>query len=270
MTRGEIDTLLALLESSEAEPILRAVAGLRLALADLQEASLRSVLEAICGLFYIDLYDRPDLQQAVDEAEETIASAGERAVPILIHLMEGSDAKSHLHLARVLGRIGLAALPRLREMIATSEEPYGRAFALYAVGKIESDEVHVALPETVGALMHPDKEVRDSAARTLGKIVERVPAGRLTERRRAEIYESLMRTTADLQAAVRAKAIRSLGKMARHAYLAPEQMRRLRERLRAMLTRDETSDWDRAYIVRREAQEALRHLEVNSPPGGGL
>jgi len=261
MAMREIDGLLTKLESSEADTILTAVRGLRPHLRDLPDAELRHVLEAICGLFYIDLYDRPDLQGAIDEAETTITSAGERAIPILLHLMEGSDTKSHIHLARVLGRIGAPALPRLREMIATSAEPYERAFALYAVGKIQSEQVHEALPEAVGALMHPEKEVRDTAARTLGKIVERVPAAALTERRRAEIYEALMRSTTDLQAAVRAKAVRSLGKMARFDYLEPAQADKLRGRLRSMLTRDETSDWDRAYIVRREAQEALRRLE---------
>lgn len=261
MATRDFERHLAKLESSEAAPILEAVSGLRAMLRDLSDGDLRLVLEAICGLFYIDLYDRPDLQPAIDEAEEAIASAGERAIPILIHLMEGSDAKSHIHLARVLGRIGAPALPRLREMIATSAEPYERAFALYAVGKIQSERVHEALPEAVGALMHPEKEVRDTAARTLGKIVERVPASMLTDRRRAEIYEALMRGTTDLQAAVRAKAVRSLGKMARFEYLAPAQADKLRGRLRAMLTRDEASDWDRAYIVRREAQEALRRLE---------
>jgi len=259
-TSRAIEENLALLEGSEAGEILDGVTGLQRVLPDLGEAEMWPVLEALCGLFYVDVYDRPDLQPAIDKAEEAIAAAGQRAIPILIHLMEGSDAKSHIYLARVLGRIGAPALPRLREMIATSEDPYRRAFALYAVGKIRDEQVHEALPEAVGALMHPEKEVRDTAARTMGKIVERVPPARLTERRRSEIYEALMRTTTDLQPAVRAKAVRSLGKMARFAYLESEQTKRLHARLRSMLTRDETSDWDRAYIVRREAQEALRHL----------
>jgi HEAT repeat protein len=189
-------------------------------------------------------------------------AAGAPVVPILISMMEGSDIKSHLHLAGVLGRIGTPSLQALRRVIATAEDPYSRSFALYAVGKIRSAEVNEALPEVEGALMHPDKEVRDSAARTLGKIAEAVPPGMLTARRRGEIYEALCRALGDAQPAVRAKAVRSLGKLASQGYLDGEQRIRLAARLEAMMTRGEEIDWDHAFIVRRQAKEALVHLRA--------
>ncbi len=122
--------------------------------------------------------------------------------------------------------------------------------------------MHEALPEVVGALMHPDKEVRDSAARTIGKIVEAVPPSALTDRRRGEIEEALLRTIGDPQPAVRAKAVRGLGKMALHGYLSLEQCSRVRGVLDALVTRSEERSWDRACVVRREVQEALAHLKA--------
>jgi HEAT repeat protein len=116
----------------------------------------------------------------------------------------------------------------------------------------------------IGSLMHPDKEVRDSAARALGKIAEAVPATQLAEDRRAEIFEVLFRTLSDVQPAVRAKAVRSLGKLVRAAYLAPGQEERVRLAIVRILGRDEAHEWDRSFIVRREAEEALRRLEAGT------
>ena len=174
--------------------------------------------------------------------------------------MKGSDIKSHLYLARTLGYLGQAALPALRRVIAT-EDAYSRSFALFAVGKVNDLAVREALPEVIGSLMHPDKEVRDSAARALGKIAETVPATQLGEDRRAEILEALFRALSDVQPAVRAKAVRSLGKLVRAAYLAPAQEERVRLAVLRILGQDEAHEWDRAFIVRREAEEALRHLD---------
>jgi HEAT repeat protein len=248
------------LEAADAGEILLGVGRLRQSLAGLDGADLRRAVEGLCGLFYIDIYDRPDLEPALDAAEEAIAGAGERVIPILIRSIEGSDIKSHMHVAKVLGRIGAASIPHLRRLLATAEDPYSRSFALFAIGKIKAPAVHEALPEAVGALMHPDKEVRDSAARALGKMVEVVPSAGLSDRRRREIFDALCRAVGDVQPAVRAKAARSLGKLATHGYLDAEMAAQLRLLLERLITRGEETDWDRAYIVRREALGALDAL----------
>ena len=257
---GDLEALLVELQGLEAGPITRAVERLEELLPSLDPADRQRTVDALCGLFYIDLYDREDLQPAVAAAERALTRLGESIIPTLIHMMEGSDFKSHLHLARVLGRIGEPAIPHLSRLVATAEEGYSRSFALYAIGKIRSPEVHRALTEVVGSMMHPDSEVRDSAARTLGKIVDVVPAKTLTERRRSEIFLALSRASTDAQPAVRAKAVRSLGKMVRGGYLSEGQQAQLRGRLDAILGQGNEESWDRAYVVRREAQEALRHL----------
>jgi HEAT repeat protein len=211
----------------------------------------------------VDTADRPDLQPLLDQAVAILAAQGVRVVPQLLELMKGSDIKSHLYLGRTLGAIGRAALPALRQVIAT-EDPYSRSFALFAVGKIHDTAAREALPEVIGSLMHPDKEVRDSAARTLGKIAERVPASELGRDRRAEIYEVLFRALSDAQPAVRAKAVRSLGKLARFGYLDATQEQHVRLAVLRILGRDEAYEWDRAFIVRREAEETLRHLDARA------
>jgi len=249
------------LHSDRPEAVAEGLEYLGACLESLPDAELRGAVEEVCALFYVDTADRPDLQPLLDRAVAILARQGQRVIAPLLDLMRGSDIKSHLYLGRTLGTIGRAALPALRRVIAT-EDHYSRSFALFAVGKIHDPAVRDALPEVIGSLMHPDKEVRDSAARTLGKMAEALPAGELDPDRRTEIYEVLFRALADVQPPVRAKAVRSLGKLARFGYLDAAQLERVRLAVLRILGHDEAHEWDRAFIVRREAEETLRHLEA--------
>ena len=263
MTLDSLSAALQSLQSDRPDRIGEGLEYLKTHMGSLPEAEFRRAVEELCSLFYVDTADRPDLQPLLDRAVAVLAAQGPRIIGQLLELMKGSDIKSHLYLARTLAYVGQAALPALRRVIAT-EDPYSRSFALFAVGKVHDPAVREALPEVIGSLMHPDKEVRDSAARALGKIAEAVPATQLAEDRRAEIFEVLFRTLSDVQPAVRAKAVRSLGKLAREAYLSAPQEERVRLALLRILGRDEAHEWDRAFIVRREAEEALQHLEAGT------
>jgi len=260
MDRPEMQGVLEDLASNEPARLARAVDWFDARLAGLPDTDFRGAVEALCGLFFVDTFDRPELEPLLDRAEAALVRCGPRVIPQLLGFMKGSDIKSHLYLARTLGLIGTPAIEPLRKFIATEDDPYCRTFGLFALGKIRDPGVNAALPEVTGCLMHPDREVRDSAARTLGRMVEVVPASLLTERRRTEIFEALSRCLADPQPVVRAKTIRSLGKMGAAGYLSPAQAELARQAAHAILGHGERYEWDLAYIVRREAQEALRLL----------
>jgi HEAT repeat protein len=256
----DLEKLALELSNSDAALVEGALRRLGSRLGRLEGSQYRRVVELVCSLFYVDTADRPDLEEALDRATKLLAGQGVRVVPHLLRQMEGSDIKSHTYLARTLGRIGPDALSALRNLLATAEDPYSRAFALYALGKMACPEVVRALPEVLGGLMHPDKEVRDSAARTLGKIATVAPPKRLTPRRRREMFEALMRALGDFQPAVRAKAMRSLGKMALAGIMNRDQKKMFLAAARNALGESQEYAWDNAYIVRREAREALDRL----------
>jgi len=205
MSVDSLSTALHSLQSDRPDAIAEGLEYLCARMASLPEADFRGAVEELCSLFYVDTADRPDLQPLLDQVVAVLAAQGPRVVAQLLELMKGSDIKSHLYLARTLAAVGHAALPALRRVIAT-EDPYSRSFALFAVGKVHDPAVREALPEVIGSLMHPDKEVRDSAARALGKIAEAVPADVLAEDRRHELFEVLFRTLADVQPATRCGA----------------------------------------------------------------
>jgi len=256
----DLDRLVEQLHDADVAVVLQAVWRAEERLAGSPDAEFRQTLEALLSLFYVDLVDRPDLEDAIDRVVEVVARQGARAVPVLLAQMRSSDIKSHLHLARSLAHMGREALPALRELAATDEDRYARTFALYALGKMSCPEVVQSLPEVIGGLMHPDREVRDTAARTLGKIARVAPLAELTRRRRQEMFEALLRATHDREAPVRAKAMRSLGVMGEVGLLDEEQKGQVERGLRAALGESDEGHWDQAYIVRREAREALGKL----------
>jgi HEAT repeat protein len=250
-----------ILRSGSSDEVVRGVQRLRPRLRQLGGADFRDAVEALCGLLYIDTYDRPDLEPAVAAAVAALGHAGRRAIPVILSQIESTDVKCHMHLAQALGLMGAEAVAPLRRVLATAADAYAQAFALYALGKVRNPSVARALPEVLSAAHSSDKEVRDSAVRTLGKIAQAARPSQVSAPRRLAMYEALMRALDDPQAPVRAKAIRSLGKMAAEGHLKADQIETVLRRAMGLLGQDDEFNWDRAYIVRHEAAEALRCAE---------
>jgi hypothetical protein len=264
MKRDTFLSALASLRGDRADDLDAGIARLQGQLSSLDDTSYRQAVEALSSLFFLDTHERPELEPRLDDAARVIAESGERAVHPLLDALQGSDIRSHLHLAKTLGYVGAAALPALRRVVATDEDPYVRTFALLALGKITDPSLRQAIPEMIGALEHPEKEVRDSAARALGKVADVVPAYALSAEHKADVFEALFRALSDAQPGVRAKAVRSLGKMSRAGFLTLEQALHVESAIGAILGEDERHEWDRAFIVRREAVEARRQLETSA------
>ena len=104
-----------------------------------------------------------------------------------------------------------------------------------------------------------DLELRDTAIRAIGRIVEVVPAERVDRQKREELHDILRTHLADLDNSVRAKAVRSLGKLAKNGCLTPQQRESLKCIALDLTGRDEHFQWDRAYVVRKEAEKTLEY-----------
>ena len=94
---------------------------------------------------------------------------------------------------------------------------------LYALGKVKSAKIIDALPTRSKRPAAADQELRDSATRALGKFAESIPAGRFGAEAVAAVVERLRANLADGSPAIRAKAVRSLGKLARYGHLTTGQ-----------------------------------------------
>lgn len=256
-THRELEALLA---SEEPEAVRR---GLELASREIGRAGpaeAQALLEAVAALFYIDPLDRPDLVPVLDEAVSLVAGFGERVIPFLIERFDASDFKAHMAVAHALGRIGEEVIAPLVAQYQSTEDPARGAFILYALSKVKSPRVVAATGLALEAAGASDRELRDTGTRALGKLAESIPPSGLSDETRRAFIAQLQRNLADASPTIRAKAVRSLGKLARCGHMTPAEKKTLKATLELIAGRDARFDWDRAYVVRREAEEALQYV----------
>lgn len=235
--------------------------GLTLVRAEIRGGDIRRLAEIVTTLFYIDPLDRPDMVPALEDAVDLIAGLGKEAIPLLLEILDAGDMKAQIMVGQTLGRMGAAAIEPLISEYETSADPTRRALILYGLGKVKSPEIVQASGLALDAALSDDGELRDTAARAIGKFAEAVPAGGFSEELRAGFVECLHRDILDTNPSLRSKAVRSLGKLARGGHLRFKELERLAEVCQALLGEDDAHAWDHAYIVRKEAAEALEHCE---------
>ena len=250
-----------LLSSSDSDKIHQGLVMIREGLPEITEEAARSLFDMVSALFYIDLLDHPEHAYVLDEAVSLVADFGEFVVPILLNNLDTGDMKAQLTIGHAFGRVGEPALEPLLESFKCEESEECRIFLVYAMGKIHSPRVIEAFEQVLMAAKSDNLELRDTAIRALGSFVEHIEPGDLPAEYKKEMLDAIRLNLGDSSAGVRSKAIRSYGKLARHRHLDKDERQKCKETCELLLGVDDQYDWDRAYIVRKEAQEALDCLE---------
>ena len=253
-------TIERLLASHQPDDLHRGLELIKKEISRLGSDEASTLFEMVSTIFYIDPLDRPDLAPLVNEAIALVVGFGKWVIPPLLQQLDASDLKAQIAIANALGRLGADAVPVLLQEYQTAADSARRQFALYALGKIKSPRVAQAIAPAVEAAAAQDRELRDTATRTLGKFAEALPAGSLADETRQRVLNALQKNLGDQSPAIRAKAVRSLGKLAKCGHLTTAERAALHRTFALSLGKDERFEWDRAYLVRKEAAEALTYL----------
>ena len=261
MAEAKYDEIKKLLGSTDSEEIHQGLVLIRSGLPEITEEAARELFEMVSALFYIDLLDHPEHANVLDEAVSLVADFGEFVVPILLENLDAGDMKAQLTIGHAFGRVGEPALEPLLESYKCEESEECKIFLVYALGKIRSPKTLDAFEDVLAAASSENLELRDTAVRALGNFVEVIPAVDLPLEYKEKMLEAIKQNLADPSAGVRSKAIRSYGKLARYGHLTKEEKLACKKTCELLLGIDDQYDWDRAYIVRKEAQEALDCLE---------
>lgn len=261
MASEKYQEIKVLLGSPESEKIHKGLLMIREELPSIDEESARSLFEMVSVLFHVDLFDHPDQAGVVDEAISLVADFGEVVIPYLLDDLDAGDMKAQLAIGHAIGRVGEPALEPLLESYKCEESEECRIFLVYALGKIRSPRVMEAFEYVLEAAGSENLELRDTAVRALGRFVEHIKPEDLPGEFKKGMLDAVQDSLADSSPGVRAKAIRSYGKLARYGYLDNEEKEKLRRTCELLTGLDDQYDWDRAYIVRKEAQEALDCLD---------
>ncbi|MCP4570791.1 MAG: hypothetical protein GY838_00405 [bacterium] len=259
--KAEHASLEALFRSSRPEDLRQALQAVRLEISRVGTQAARPLFELVSSLFYIDPLDRTDLAPVLDEAISLVMGFGDWVIPALVENLDTGDIKAQMASAEALGRIGADAIDPLTRKYRSSEDPDTHVFVLYGLGKIRSPQVSRAADLALAGARSPELELRDTATRTIGRFAEAIPVETLEAEILEGYYEVLRKNLADPNRGVKAKAMRSLGKLAGHGHLSADQKQTMQDIALNLLGEDDEFRWDRAYVVRKEAREALEFFK---------
>ena len=257
----ELGEFLSIINSNSPEDISKALEEVESKLNKLKDTEYKEWVDGIISLFYIDLIEHPEFEKVVDEAENILIKQGEKIFDILKKYFSDTDFKVTMRIANIIGKLGIKAIDFLGKVLEESNDNYEKSLALYSVGKIKDRRVKQLMPKVLKFLNDSDKEVRDTLARTIGKMVESIPREDFKDEEINEIFDALIKLSSDFYSSVRSKAIRSLGKMAKFGYLDRDKLEKSKKIVEAKLGKLPPYRWDDAYIVRKEAQEAIEYIK---------
>lgn len=261
MKKQDIKDVFRKLRDEDVHDVIKGLEEIERRLKRLQGENFNEAILAVCSIFHIDLYDRPDLEPAVERAFKILVANGEKSIPLIIYQLKDADLKVQMHLTKALGQIGKPAIKPLLKFYSASFDPYMRIFALYALGKIQAPEMSSIIPKVFVAMDDSNAEVRDTATRLLGKLVEHLKPQRISPKIRSSMFRALVKNLSDSHSTVRAKAVRSIGKMAKFGFMGTKEKTSAKKALARILGLDEAFAWDNAYIVRAEAEEAFKYMD---------
>ena len=260
MGRNIYSEIKQLLASAKPEEVREGLRLVKQEIARTGSDKAKPLFEIVSTIFYIDPLDRPDLAPVLEEAISLVVGFGDWIIPILVRELDSGDLKAQMAIAQVLGRIGADAIVPLMEEYKNTSDPTHREFILYALSKIKSPKIVKAGEHAIESSQSSNRELRDTATRAIGKFAESIPKSNLPEELRRGFVETLQRNLADENQGIRAKSIRSLGKLARYGHLTKVERESLKQTLDVLLGEDDKHEWDRVYLVRKEAKEALQFV----------
>ncbi|MFH1675594.1 MAG: hypothetical protein ABIC40_01125 [bacterium] len=231
---------------------------------DFDMGQMEKISDALVSTFYFDTADHPELSGVIDAAVDALVALGPSATDVLISELTDTDLKANLLIIRTLSKMGESAYIALAGRFLTEKDPYLKSLALFGLSKMNDPGLLEIFPDVVRLLAHENPELRDTAARTVGKLVDQFPSGQLAEPSVREAFENLTELINDPNAGIRSKAVRTIGKLGSAKYLTMKQEQKAIELLSGLLGIDGKHEWDRAFIVRKEAEEAFENITGSS------
>jgi len=248
------------LRSRNPDAIRKACGDITAHIGSMDPKEERVIADALTGVLYIDIGDRPEFTDAVNCAVDTLVGMGPDTIHILVEGLTDTDLQVNYMIARILARMGAPAVAVLKEMFRKEKDPYRRSLALFALSKIDDPVLIEIFPDVVSALDHENGELRDMAAQAIGRMIDCIGGACLEPDMINLSFDKLMLRLSDTHPGARAKVVRSIGRLARANYLDDVQKSRALDAVRGILGIDGMHDWDRAFVVRQEAEETYYYL----------
>jgi len=222
---------------------------------------------------FFDIFDHAHHTQSTSmpkmavRAGKRIAKFGPDMLPVLFQQLLNTDSETANYFAKAIARHGAVGLnylvPKLTEY---RDREHDILNLIQALGYFKISEAASALPFVLSVAQHVNHQVTSMALYTTGRIVQQLPPSAFSEELRQFMYATSFRFLSHPQGLVRKNAARTLGKMLRKGLLSNDNEQKLYKAFLSITGRDDHHNWDRGFIVRREAEDFLPYFHQPTNP----
>jgi len=200
-------------------------------------------------------------------AGKRIAKFGPEMIPLLLkHLIE-ADSETAVYIGKALARNGTEGLNYLIPKLAEyRDRNHNLINHLQALSYFKIPEATTTVPFVLSVAQHVNHQVTSAALHTVGRFAQNLPSSAFSDELRSFIFNTCFRFLSHTQGLVRKNAARTLGKLLRKGLLSEENEKKTYKAFLSITGRDDHHNWDRDFIVRREAEDFLPYFNQESIP----
>jgi ferredoxin/flavodoxin---NADP+ reductase len=250
------------------------------------EESVTNALDTVKAITDLDLEEKLAITKALSEVfflahhtgstamprlavrtEKRIAKFGPEMIPFVFEEMVECDSETAVYFGQTLARNGVDGLEYVISKLGDyKNREHDLINLIQALSYFKIPEATKVIPVLLTLAQQSNHQVTAMALYTVGRLVQKHQPSAFSPELRSQMFSSVFRFLSDAQGLVRKNAARTLGKMLRKGLLSAEHEKKAYNAFMAITGRDEQHNWDRAFIVRREAEEYMPYFHQSSPP----
>jgi ferredoxin/flavodoxin---NADP+ reductase len=218
--------------------------------------------EALASVFYhFQDSDSITMLKLAIQTEKQLARFGADVVPFLFHEIVQVDGESAGYLGKALAKIGKPGLDYLlHEWSHYQNDEHAVINMIQTLSYYKIPEVKEAIPLIINSTKRLDHHLTSMALHAIGKLVEKSKRTKIDSNLAKSLFEVAIGFVADGQPLVRKNAVHALGQLLRRNLLSESEKKKVKSIFLEITGKDEHHNWDRAFIVRQEAEHFMPYF----------
>jgi ferredoxin--NADP+ reductase len=253
-----IDKIAQLISTNREEDVAE---GIKLAesLQNLTIDEKQELAEELSEIFYFhDHSGITAMAKLAIRAEQIIASLGNEVVPYLISELINADSESAAYFGKAIAFNKDSDVQAILDAWTEHEEDdFAVVNLIQTLSYYRTEDSIKAFPQLLVATKAENFQLRGMATYALGKLMERKKKDVFSAELQLKLYDAIYERLSDSKPIVRQQAAHALGQMQHKRLLTEPQRIQVLAAFNAILGRDNRHKWDRAFIVRSEAEKFL-------------